>query len=149
LSEKTFFNAGITTSVFIFEAGVPHNNKDIFGCYIENDGLETVKNQGRHDVKNKWLSIEDYWIDIIHKQSGNDTIQWINPKKHLSYQMPKKPFELYEEDFNKTILDYMLFENGIDSKELDENILSKVLYSSEITEIKEGISINISGGEDE
>lgn len=76
LSEKTFFE-GVTTSVFVFEAGKPQNDEEIFACYIEEDGLETVKNQGRQDIKDKWKTIEDYWIDIIKKQSGNDTIQWL------------------------------------------------------------------------
>lgn len=76
LSEKTFFE-GVTTSVFVFEAGKPQDDEEIFACYIEEDGLETVKNQGRQDIKDKWKTIEDYWIDIIKKQSGNDTIQWL------------------------------------------------------------------------
>lgn len=148
LSEKTFLE-GITTSVFIFEAGVPQNNAEIFGCYIEEDGLETVKNQGRHDIKNKWQAIEDYWVDVVSKQSGDSTIQWIKPREHLSYQMPRKPFEIFEEDFNKTLLDYMMFENRIDSKELGENILDKVLYSSDIKKTNDGISITVKGEDDE
>ena len=89
LPEKVF-SEGVTTSVFIFEAGVPQNNREIFSCYIADDGLETVKNQGRQDIKDRWQSIEDLWIDIIRKQSGNETIQWLKPSEHLSYQMPKK-----------------------------------------------------------
>lgn len=65
LPEQIF--SGTTTSIFVFEAGVPQDDEEIFGCYIEDDGLETVKNQGRHDIKNKWQSIEDYWIDSISK----------------------------------------------------------------------------------
>ena len=42
LPEKVF-SEGITTSIFVFEAGVPQNGREIFGCYIEDDGLETVK----------------------------------------------------------------------------------------------------------
>ncbi len=52
IPEKCF--SGVTTSIFVFKAGVPHADKDIFTCFIENDGLETVKNQGRQDVKNTW-----------------------------------------------------------------------------------------------
>lgn len=63
LPEKTF-DAGVTTSIFIFEAGTPHGEKEIFTCYIEDDGLETVKNQGRQDIKNRWQAIEDRWVEI-------------------------------------------------------------------------------------
>lgn len=132
LPEKVF--EGVTTSVFIFEAHKPQDGKDIFACYIEDDGLETVKNQGRQDIHNRWQEIEDKWVDIIHKQSGNDTIQWIKPSEHLSYQMPEKPFEIYEEDFIKTMMDYEMFKRGIDVKEFNEQLLQQILYSSEVTE---------------
>lgn len=108
LPEKTFLE-GITTSIFIFEAGVPQNDQEIFACYIEEDGLETVKNQGRQDIKNRWETIENNWINIISKQTGSETIQWIKPSEHLSYQMSKEEFEIYEEDFSKSIIKYFMF----------------------------------------
>ena len=82
---------------------------------MENDGLETVKNKGRHDVKGMWQPIEDYWIDSINELRDNKyhTDQWINPAEHLSYQMPEKPFEITEEDFRKTAMDYICFKRGI------------------------------------
>lgn len=142
LSEKTFFE-GITTSVFVFEAGKPQNDDEIFACYIEEDGLETVKNQGRQDVKDKWKAKEDYWIDVIKKQSGNDTIQWLKPSERLSYQTPKAEFKIYEEDFTKTVMDYMMFEQGIDVKELKDSLIDKVLYSSDIQAKDNIISIRL------
>lgn len=132
LPEKVF-DAGVTTSVFIFQAQKPQNDKEIFACYIEDDGLETVKNQGRQDIRDRWQTIEDQWVEIIEKQSGNDTIQWLKPSEHLSYQMPEKPFEIFEEDFVKTMMDYEMFKQGIDAKEFNENILLNILYNSEVT----------------
>ena len=146
LPEKVF-SEGVTTSIFIFESGIPHDNKDIFACYIEDDGLETVKNQGRQDIKDRWQAIEDYWVDIIRKQSGNDTIQWLQFSKSLSYQMPEKEFELYEEDFIKTIMDYLIYQENINVKDFNETLLKKVLYSSNITSSKQTISIELKKGE--
>ena len=57
LPEKVF-SEGVTTSVFVFQAGVPHGTKDIFACYIEDDGLETVKNQGRQDIRDRWQATQ-------------------------------------------------------------------------------------------
>lgn len=135
LPENLFFGQGITTSIFIFNSGIAQNDRDIIGYYIEEDGLETVKNQGRQDVKNKWQEKEDYWVRAI--QNGNDsqynTRQIIHPNEHLSYQIKEKPFEIYEEDFVKTMMDYNLFMQNIDAKEYGENILQRVLYSSEIS----------------
>ena len=133
LPEKVF-DAGVTTSVFIFQAQKPQNDKEIFACYIEEDGLETVKNQGRQDIRDRWQSIEDQWVEIIEKQSGNDTIQWLKPSEHLSYQMPEKPFEIFEEDFVKTMMDYEMFKQGIDAKEFGDQLLKQILYSSEVSE---------------
>lgn len=135
LPENLFFGQGITTSVFVFTAGLPQNGQDIIGYYIEEDGLETVKNQGRQDIKNRWPEKEDYWIRAI--QNGDDylyhTRQIIHPNEHLSYQMPEKPFEIFEEDFIRSMMEYELFKQGIDAKEFGERLLQKVLYSSQIT----------------
>ena len=139
---ENIFSEGITTSIFIFKSGTPHGNREIFACYIEDDGLETVKNQGRQDVKDRWQEIEDYWVEVIQKQSGDDTIQWIKPNEHLSYQMPIKEFEISEEDFNKTVMDYLMFQQGIDVKTFQENLIRKVMYSSTISQ--HGNDINIS-----
>jgi len=114
LPEKTFIE-GVTTSVFIFLTGKPQNGKPIFACWIQDDGLDTVKNQGRQDIRKRWKDIEYFWVDAIYKQSGDDTMQWLDPKEHLSYQMPQKPFELYEEDFTKVIMDYEMFKQGIEA----------------------------------
>lgn len=148
LPEQLFFGVGVTTSIFVFKAGEPQNNEEIFGCYIEDDGHETVKNQGRHDVKNKWQAIEDYWIDSINKLRDEkyNTAQWIKPDEYLSYQMPEKPFEIFEEDFRKTAMDYLMFEYGIDVKEFGEKLLNSAMYSSDVKEKNNQICISLNKG---
>jgi len=141
---ENIFNAGTPTSIFIFQAQKPQHDKEIFACYIAEDGLETVKNQGRQDIRDRWQTIEDRWVEIIDKQSGDDTIQWLKPSEHLSYQMPEKPFEIYEEDFVKTMMDYELFRQGIDVKEFNEQLLQQILYSSEVIENDTNTQINLS-----
>lgn len=143
LPENLFFGVGVTTSIFVFKAGYAQENNAIFGCYIEEDGLETVKNKGRHDIKNKWQQIEDYWIESIKKSSDlkYKTNQWINPNEHLSYQMPEKEFSICEEDFKKTALEYILFKKGINNKALEEKLTQKVLYGSNIKKEEESIKI--------
>lgn len=151
LPEPLFFGVGVTTSIFVFKTGQPQNGQEIFGCYIEDDGLETVKNQGRQDIKHKWRAIEDYWIDSISKlrDTKYNTAQWINPNEHLSYQMPEKPFEISEEDFKKTAMDYICFKNGIDTKEFGEKLLNAALYGSEVSSDDTGVNIKIGGGKDD
>lgn len=129
LPEDLFFGIGVTTSIFVFEAGIPQNDDEIFACWLKEDGLQTVKNKGRHDVRGLWPDIENRWVDIVRKQTGDDTCQWIKPSEAMSYQVPQKPFEIYEEDFRKTAMDYVLFKKGIDIKELQSKISEEVLYS--------------------
>lgn len=145
LPEPLFFGQGVTTSIFVFEAGVPQNGTEIFACWMEDDGLETVKNQGRHDVRGRWQAIEDYWIDAIYKQRDEKygTDQWIDPERHLSYQMPEKPFEIFEEDFRKTAMDYLMFQMGIDAKEFEEKLLNAAMYSSTVTDGGDSVLIEL------
>lgn len=146
LPETLFINAGITTSIFIFESGTPQDGKEFFACYMESDGLVTVKNKGRHDVYGKWADIEDYWVSVIEKQSGDSSCQWIKPSDHLSYQKAQKPFEVCEEDFRKTAMDYLMFQGSIDTRLFAERFMNKALYASEISNDDEKISITLAGG---
>lgn len=148
LPEEIFFE-GVTTSVFVIEAGRSQENNNIIAYKIEDDGLETVKNQGRQDVRNCWADIEDYWIKAI--QNGEDpkhgTKQILDPNKYLSWQVPQKPFEISEEDFNKTLMDYLLFKNGVNATKFKDDITAKVLYSSDITSLDTGVLISLEKGD--
>lgn len=146
LPENLFFGVGVTTSIFVFDAGKPQNGRNIIGYYIEEDGLETVKNQGRQDVKDCWQEKEDYWITAIRdgEEPLYNTRQVIDPKEHLSYQMPTVPFEIFEEDFVKTMMDYEMFLRGIDVKDFNEKVMKSVLYGSTISETNDAIIIECS-----
>ncbi|TCK01821.1 type I restriction-modification system DNA methylase subunit [Volucribacter psittacicida] len=146
---ENLFDSGVTTSIFVFEVGKPQNNKQIFACYMVDDGLERVKNQGRHDIKNRWADIEQYWLNVVIRKVDEQfqTHQWLNPKEHLSYQKPQQEFEIFKEDFKKVIFDYILFEQGIDVKTFNENLLNKVLYQSNVENAK--LVLNLQGADDE
>jgi len=158
MPEDLFFNVGVTTSIFVFEAGKPQNvadpskpqsGKSIICYYSEEDGLITVKNQGRQDVKSRWQEKEDYWIKAIAEgeDSAYGTKKIITPAKdRLSYPVPEKPFEIYEEDFIKTLMNYELFKRGIDAKTFGDAITQKVLYSSAVTDTGDAVSISIKKG---
>lgn len=57
--------------------------------------------------------------------------------------MPQPEFEIFEEDFIKTVMDYYMFEENIDVKSFSENITYKVLYSSNVIEENNIISIQL------
>ena len=150
LPEDLFFNVGVTTSIFVFETGIGQNGEEFFACYMEKDGLATVKNKGRHDVHGKWTNIENHWVDVMKKQSGDDTCQWVDPAEHLSYQVPQKPFEIFEEDFRKTAMDYLMFQRGIDAKEFSEKLMNTAMYASSVKADGDSVSVVMQkgGGDD-
>lgn len=149
LPEALFLGTGVTTSIFVFEAGVPQNGQEYFACYMADDGLVTVKNKGRHDVHGRWVAIEDYWLRVVHRQSGDESVQWNDPAECLSYQVPQRPFEVYEEDFRKAAMDYLLFQCGIDAREFGNELLSAVMYSGDTVISENHISLTISKGRTE
>lgn len=121
---------GVTTSIFIFKAFIPQGKKEIFTCYLADDGLETIKNQGRLDIRNRWDSIEAKWVDIITKQTGSDTIEWISPSEHLSYQEHIETPMPVRADFMKRTLSFALFKNGIDETDFYNNLMENRLYGT-------------------
>lgn len=135
LPSKTFINVGVETAIFIFTAGIPHpKHKLVEGFYIEEDGLETVKNQGRHDINGLWENdYEDYWVTAItnHNDKRYGTYIQIDPTERLSYPDPEVPFELNMEDFMKVAMDYHMFETGTDIDGLKETVVFNDLYSLE------------------
>ena len=147
LPEKTF-DEGVTVSIFMFECHKPQNGEEVFTCYIQEDGLERVKNQGRQDINNKWQGIEDKWVKIIKKQAGDNTIKWINTNDCLSYQKDEASFSVSEEDFINGMMKYLMYKENIDEKELSETLVNKVMYSSTIhkEDEKDLITIKMQGG---
>lgn len=144
LPDETFAE-GVSTSIFIWKLGEPQADNEIFTCEIKNDGLETVKNQGRQDVKHKWQGIEDYWVKVVKRQSGDNSIKWIMPDLKemtgLSYPVPEKPFEISDEDFYKTVFNYVAFKDGVDVKAMQSKLADMALYESKASENDDEISL--------
>ena len=122
--------SGVTTSIFVFVVGTPQRKQEIFTCYMAEDGLETIKNQGRQDIRGRWEAIEKKWVDIVRKQSGSDTIQWIHPDEHLSYQEKITVPLPTRADFMMRTLSYALFKQEIEEAPFFENVSANRLYGS-------------------
>ena len=145
LPENLFFGVGVKTSVFVFKTGRPQGTSNIIGYYIADDGLETVKNQGRQDIRNKWTEYENYWIKAIHDgvEDKYNTRQIINPQEHLSYQIPLKPFQISQEDFIKTVTDYEMFKRDVDTEDFSIRILAEIMYTSQVKADNDTVNISI------
>lgn len=127
LPENIFHGVGVQTSLFVFTTGIAHGKNDIFTTYIEDDGLVLVKNRGRCDIKNAWPAIEAKYLDIVKKKLLVGNSKWISPAERLSYK-EEVDFEINKYDFVKTIMDYTLYTNGIDSNLGAGDALTKFLF---------------------
>lgn len=54
-----------------------------------------------------------------------------------------KEFEIYEEDFNKTVMDFLMFQQGIDVKSFQENLTNRIMYSSTISQNGDDVNISL------
>jgi len=52
-------------------------------------------------------------------------------------------FEIFEEDFKKTIIDYLMFQKNINSKQMSSSILESIMYFGNISEDGESINITL------
>ena len=145
LPENLFFGVGVTTSIFIFLAGVPQSNKRFYAVNIVEDGLVTVKNKGRHDVYGKWPEIEDYWVDAIERcdDSVYSTGQWHSVDECLSWQLPVAPFELSEDELSRVVMDYELFQRHVDNRQLRESLGELVIYHSRVSKVDNAVHFEV------
>ena len=72
-----------------------------------NNGLETIKNQGRQDIKNLWPNIEKYWVDVVIGKQVTTLFSGLIQRK-LALSLKKSSFKLSKHDFSKTVLNYIL-----------------------------------------
>lgn len=109
LGDKIFDKIGCgDVSLFLFETNKPQNNKKI-KCWHINDGFKKVKNHGYQDVDGNWLSIKNKFLEDYKNGKCDKEIE---PSKFLSY--PKNFEFIYpqKEDFQITVLQYMLHKIG-------------------------------------
>ena len=60
--------------------------------------------------------------------------------------MPEKPFEICEEDFLKTMMDYEMYKRGIDVIAFGKELLDKIVYSSKVVENEnQSITVTLKG----
>ncbi len=132
------FSEGVETSIFIFRANERNNNleRPIIGWYIEDDGLVTVKNQGRQDKKKQWKEIENLWVDVIVNSNDdrdiNKTKQRFYPTERLYYKTKDSSFSISDIDFKKVVLNYALYKKNILEADFKQAIIDYNLYGKSI-----------------
>ncbi|TID28663.1 restriction endonuclease, partial [Avibacterium paragallinarum] len=115
LNPETFYGVGTNPCIAVFTAGIPHDkNKIVKFINFENDGFEVQKHIGLVETpyaKDKKSHLLDVWFDRIEAENKfcvKTTIEaedeWLHSFYYFNDEIPS------EEDFEKTIADYLTFE---------------------------------------
>ena len=118
LNKNTFYGVGTNPCIAIFTAGVPHNKeKEVKFINFENDGFEVQKHRGLVETinaKDRKQHLLDVWFNKIDAQTKfcvktaiEDTDEWLHSFYYFNDEIPT------EEEFEKTIADYLTFEFGM------------------------------------
>jgi type I restriction-modification system DNA methylase subunit len=115
LNKNTFYGVGTNPCIAIFTAGVPHyKDKEVKFINFEKDGFEVQKHKGlveTIEAKDKKQHLLDVWFNRIEAETKfcvKTTIEaedeWLHSFYYFNDEIPT------EEDFAKTIGDYLTFE---------------------------------------
>jgi len=115
LNKNSFYGVGTNPCIAIFTAGVPHyKEKNVKFINFENDGFEVQKHRGLVETiqaKDKKQHLLDVWFDRLEAETKfcvKTTIEpndeWLHSFYYFNDEIPN------EEDFEKTITDYLTFE---------------------------------------
>lgn len=115
LNKDTFYGVGVMPCIAVFTAGEPHpKNKICKFINFENDGYKVAPHIGlveTESAKDKKQHLLDVWFDRIKAETKfcvettiEATDEWLHSFYYFNDEIPK------EEDFIKTIGDYLTFE---------------------------------------
>jgi len=115
LNKNTFYGVGTNPCIAVFTAGIPHRpEKECKFINFENDGFEVSKHIGLVETataKDKKQHLLDVWFDRTEAETKfcvQTTIEaddeWLHSFYYFNDEIPS------EEDFQKTIADYLTFE---------------------------------------
>lgn len=115
LSKDTFYGVGVVPCIAIFTAGEPHpKNKECKFINFENDGFKVAPHIGlveTESAKDKKQHLLDVWFNRIEAETKfcvattiEATDEWLHSFYYFNDEIPT------DEDFNKTIGDYLSFE---------------------------------------
>lgn len=123
-------NASTHTSVAVFETNRAFNYDldEVTFFDLRDDGFVLAKNKGRTDIYGRWPAIEKKLLEALKPTSQPDCITLVRTRikpgdEWTIYAHSKTDYSnLSEDDFIKSITDYMVFEAKKDLDILDKNI---------------------------
>lgn len=115
LSKDTFYGVGVIPCIAIFTAGEEHpKNKECKFINFENDGFKVAPHIGlieTESAKDKKQHLLDVWFDRMESETKfcvttniEASDEWLHSFYYFNDEIPT------DEDFNKTVGDYLSFE---------------------------------------
>jgi type I restriction-modification system DNA methylase subunit len=131
-------NASTHTAIAVFETNkkFDYNNDEVTFYDLRDDGYVLTKNKGRTDVYGRWSSIEQKLLDSLKSTSIPDEITLVRTKitkkdEWTIYAHSKTDYSsLCEDDFIKSISDYMIFQAKKDLDILDIELTETELLNA-------------------
>lgn len=145
LNKNTFYGVGTNTCIAVFKAGIPHyNDKKVKFINFENDGFKVHKNIGlleTIEAKYKKQHLLGVWFDRIESKTNfcvKTTIdskdEWLHSFYYFNDEIPK------EEDFEKTVAEYLTFEFSMKMKDRDYLFENRKIEKSNDSIVLESIN---------
>jgi type I restriction-modification system DNA methylase subunit len=131
-------NASTHTAIAVFEThrAFDYNNDEVTFYDLRDDGFVLAKNKGRTDIYGRWSSIEKQLLNSLKPTSIPDDIILVRTKikkkdEWTVYAHSKTDYStLCEEDFIKSISDYMIFQAKKDLDILDVDLTETELLGA-------------------
>lgn len=114
MPDKLFYPVGVNTVIMLFKAGTPQGSQQSFAGYIPDDGFETVKNQGRQDVRGCWSGIKNAMLKAFynHEEKANYSALFTPTEKNewiVEAYMQTDYSKMTQKDFIKVLRQYDKF----------------------------------------
>lgn len=134
-------NASTNVCVMVWEAGKPHDSSvSTFFGYCKDDGFVKRKKLGRIDAFNKWEKIKNEWLMLYREKEEREGLSTKAKVKctdeWLCEAYMKTDFsKLTDDDFEKSILDYLSYE----IKNNPERVFSNTDMHSKAVKLKKKV----------
>lgn len=121
MPDDIFYPTATNVCVMVWEAHKPHDSsvKTFFG-YCKDDGFVKRKKLGRVDVFERWENIKTEWLKLYKNSEAKIGLSAKKEVRHSDEWLVEAYMEtdysaLQDEDFNRTIRDYLayLVKNGL------------------------------------
>ena len=115
MPKQLFHPVGVGTCILFLTAHVPHpKQKEVFFGYFKDDGHVLMKHRGRLD-NGTWEEKKEQMLSLLmnrKSEKGLSVTQWVNAEDEWCAEayMETDYSQLKEEDFIKTIKNYIVFQ---------------------------------------